>query len=68
MGNIENKILMSFLKLKKGQYKMNELFVSFPDNFYDVNECEIMEKKNYGKVWAVRISNKFTILDIYEIN
>ena len=60
MERMEATILRSFKKTVKEARNLN-LIVSLPDDFYEDYECEVMEKKDNGKVWAVKCSKVGTV-------
>lgn len=62
---MEQKIIESFKKNMKGEADNLDLIVSFSDE--DENEVEIMERKDYGRVWVCKVTKNGNVTDIHEL-
>lgn len=68
MKNLEKKILEQFKKEMKMEDR-NDLIISVDYDYYGnfLNECEIMESHDYGKVWQVTTDSTGRIKGIYDM-
>ena len=60
---MEEKILKSFKKYEGKSVKDLDLIVSIPDDFDYGHECQVMEKKDNGKVWHVTCTKSGNVKD-----
>ncbi len=63
---MEEKILSSF-KQKEKELKDLELIISMSDDFEETHECEILEKKENGRVWNIVCTKSGNVKDYYEM-
>ena len=62
--NIEEKIKEQFIK----KIGINDIIVSIPDDIEESLSCEVMEKKDNGKVWEVELTKNYNIKSIYDLD
>ncbi len=66
---MEGKILESFKKYTKEEFKDLDLFVSLPDDFGEDGEylCSILENCDNGKAFDVTCTKNGKVIDVYEM-
>ena len=65
---MEEKILKSFKRYEGKSVEGLELIVSIPDDYAEEHTCEIMEKKDNGRVWSVTCNRNHTVIDVFELS
>lgn len=65
---LEEKILLSFKKKLGKKVEELDLIVAIdPENWEEEHTCEVMEKQDNGKVWAVDCTKTGKVKEVYEL-
>lgn len=66
---LEKRILESFEKKTKGEFKDLDLIVSLPDEegWQEEHYCAVMETKDNGRVWDCECTKTGNIKSIWEL-